>query len=655
MMDELLDQFLIEGRELVQRASEDLLALEREPTNSDRLDSLFRAIHTLKGSVGLFDFASMHVVLSAIEDLLGAVRDGRSALNKAVVDALLECMGDFDIWLDAVAASGGLPPDAATRASQMAAALSGTPSSGEEPREAAGATGQDWADALLASDPELSAKIAGRPVTAVHYVPTADCFFLGDDPIKLVRSIPDLIFLDIEPREPWSLDNFDPFACNLSIKLISGAPAEDIRRLFRFVADQIAIAEITPRPTEQRNAINPAAAAEMTSGRDSRILRVDAARIDALVDLVGEMIVAKNGLADLVARAGQVDVELARALYACQSHIERLVGEMHRAVIATRMTPFAESFRRFPRLVREIAGKLGKSVRFEIVGAETEADKSVVDGLFEPLLHILRNAVDHGIEDEQTRGAAGKPASGRITLSASQEGDRILITVRDDGAGIDPAAVRRAALARGLMNESALAAMDDEGILGLIFTAGFSTASTVSDISGRGVGMDAVRAAVEGFGGRVGVSSAPGAGSTVRLSLPRAVAISTVIVVRQGQEQFGVPIEIVEETARIPRGRIHPIRDGAAFVLRDRTIPLLRLEELLNLPATPQSSNDARVLILAMGDQRVGVEVDSFAERIDVLLRPMSGLLAGVPGVTGTTLLGDGQVMMVLNLPELVA
>ena len=386
----------------------------------------------------------------------------------------------------------------------------------------------------------------------------------------------------------------------------------------------------------------------------SRVLRVDADRLDAMADILGELIVAKNGLSHLAAQAGALDTRFARALTVNQTIIDRLVGDLHRELGNLRMVPLGRTLRRFPRLVRDIADKLGKQVSLEIKGDDVEADKAVVDGLFEPMLHVLRNAVDHGIEEASARHRAGKPLNGLIVVQAKREGDHVVITIADDGPGIDSSKVRAAATESGLRTAAAVDALDDASALDLIFAPGLSTAATVSDISGRGVGMDVVRTGIEALGGRVAISSLAGKGTTLRLTLPQAVIITTVMVATVGQERFGIPMDAIVETARFPIDRVTPIRSGAAFVLRNRTIPLLRLADLLDVSAPKSGDADVKVLIAEAGDQRVGIEVDDFAERIDVLLRPMTGLLASMPGILGTALLGDGAVLMVLDVPELV-
>jgi two-component system chemotaxis sensor kinase CheA len=649
-MSGLLEQFVIEGRELVQQATDDLLALERDPTDATRLDSAFRAVHTLKGSVGLFDLLPMGLALHAAEDLLEAVRSGGLGMDRGVVDALLGAIAATEAWIEAVAHAGALPGDAAERARLLEAALRAPLSAGRPPEKAAPPRRPDWLPALVLRQSAVvaAAQAAGRTVTALRYRPAPDCFFLGDDPLALVRAVPELAALEVAPREPWPEAGLDVFTCNLDILLLSTGGIEEVRRVFRFVADQVEVAELA-----QAAAIPEEKAAIGAADRASRSLRVDAARIDALLDLVGELVIAKNRLSHLVAEAGIADPRLARLLGDNQAAIERLTEAMHRAVTEVRMVPLSRTFGRFPRLVRETAARLGKAVRLEVDGGATEADKAVVDGLFEPLLHLLRNAVDHGIEDAAARAAAGKPAEGRVSLSARRVGDGLVIDVADDGGGIDAARLRRVAKARRLMPDAAVDALDDAAAAELVFLPGFSTAASVTSVSGRGVGMDAVRTAVEALGGRVALLGTPGRGSTVRIAVPQGPAATKLLILRVGEQRLGVPIEVIAETARIAAERILPLRDGEAFALRDRTVPLLKLARLLGVAAAPRGGS-AHVVITGAGEARVGLEVDGFLGRTDVLLRPLEGLLAGMPGMLGTALLGDGQVLMVLDLPGLV-
>lgn len=649
-MDELLEQFLIEAPELVQQAADDMLALEREPGDAARFDGAFRAFHTLKGSVALFDFAAMGRVLHAAEDLLVAARDGRHPVDRRLTDALLDCLSANERWIGIIARTGALPEDADAEAGRIVAGLRGMLA----PQDAAPAATSPaaWLPALLAHDAAAVADVRaqGLSLTALRFVPAADCFFLGDDPIALLRSLPGLVAVRLHLREAWTAAGIEPFTCNLVIEALSTAPAGTLRQALRFVKDLVELVEIPaaapPAPQPDRTKPGMEAAA--------RSLRVDAGRMDGLLDIAGELVVARNALAQATARAAARDPALRKALGAEEAELERVVRRMHRAVLNLRMTPLARCFRRFPRLVRDTAAQLGKTIDLDILGEAVEADKSLVDGLFEPLLHVLRNAIDHGVEPAPARLAAGKPPNGRIRLEARREGDRIMVLVADDGAGVDAARVRQAAKRRGILPDAAIDALDDDAAANLVFAPGFSTAGAVTEISGRGVGMDAVRIAVEGMGGRVTLTSRPGQGATVCFTLPRAIVVATVMTVRLGEELFGVPIDAALATTRIPLDHIQEVGHGEAFVWGGRVTPLLRLAALMGRPSPPRAGRHVQILVVASQGQPVGLEVDGFAERLDVLLRPLTGLLAGMPGLLGAAPLGDGQVLMVLNLPELI-
>jgi two-component system chemotaxis sensor kinase CheA len=660
-LDELLSQFLLEARELVQQAADDLLGLERHPDNRIRLDGAFRAVHTLKGSVGLFDWPPMGAALHAGEDLLSALRDGRASVDRASIDALMALIGQTESWIEAIATSGRLPQDAARTGALIAADLGALLS--EEPEEEHAMPDEAetaWAD-RLAADHLVSQEPSQRPdgaLLAIRYVPHPECFFAGDDPMALIRAVPGLVSLRISPREPWATGGaLDPFACNLVIEALSSATRSAIQPVFRFVPDQVRIHEIEPAagtPAElsgdaEGGRVRPAGAA-------SPSLRVDPERIDRLVDLVGELVVAKNTLSFLANQAiqGADTGTVAEDLAANQATIGRLVSTLHAAIMGVRMLPLHDVFRRLPRAVRDVAGRLGKDVDLIIRGETVEADKAVVEGLSEPLLHLIRNAVDHGLEAAQARREAGKPARGRIEVRAHREGDRIVIEVADDGRGIDPVAIRALARERGVAPADVLDRMSDVDAINLVFAPGFSTAGQVTDISGRGVGMDAVRVAVERLGGRVSLQSVSGRGTTVRLNLRVTAVMTKVMVVRVGADRFGLPMDSIVETARIPAERVMPIREGEAFVHRGRTVPLLRLAALLGLPEGADETRELTVVLVEVGGESVGIAVDGFGERMDVLLRPLTGLLAGVPGFAGTTLEGNGTVLLVLDLPELI-
>ncbi|MGB0129078.1 MAG: chemotaxis protein CheA, partial [Rhodocyclaceae bacterium] len=389
-----------------------------------------------------------------------------------------------------------------------------------------------------------------------------------------------------------------------------------------------------------------------------KAIKVEQAKIDRLMSLIGEMVVAKNSLPYLAARAEtHYGVrELAREIKNQYAVINRIAEELQDSIMQVRMLPVSFIFQRFPRLVRDTSRKLDKQVNLILEGEQTEADKTIVEALSDPLIHIVRNSLDHGIELPEVRRAAGKPELGQLTIRARQESDRVLIEVADDGKGIDAQIVRRKAYEKGLIDEAALERLSDQEAIDLVFAPGFSTVEIVSDLSGRGVGMDVVRSAMEKVNGTVTIASERGKGTCVRLSLPLSMAVTNVIVIESDGQIFGVPMDIVVETVRVPRSSVRTIKQRQADVLRGRIVPLLALNELLAVAAEqrPNDDDELATLVVRVHGENVGMVVDDFRETVDVILKPMEGILGGLSGYSGSALLGDGSVLMVLNPKELM-
>jgi two-component system chemotaxis sensor kinase CheA len=313
-------------------------------------------------------------------------------------------------------------------------------------------------------------------------------------------------------------------------------------------------------------------------------------------------------------------------------------------------------FQRFGRLVRDISKKLGKDVQLVVEGEETEADKNIIESLADPLIHIIRNSLDHGIEMPDVRRAAGKSPQGTIRVVARQESDRVIIEINDDGAGIDPQQIRNKAIERGLIPEDKASTLSDVDAVQLIFLPGFSTKDTISDLSGRGVGMDVVRNAVERINGHVELSSTFGRGTRLRLSLPLSMAVTNVMIIEAGDRRFGVPMDMIVETVRVHADDIHHFKQARTTVLRGRIVPLRALHDLLTLDNQPHINEDGEhaVLVVRLGGENVGLLVDHFHGASDIILKPLEGVLAGLTGFAGTALMGDGSVLMVLNPKELM-
>lgn len=738
---ELLDQFVTEARECLEAIGQRLLDVERDPTNAELLNDLFRSVHTLKGNCGLFEFKALELVVHAGEDTLDRVRRGELAYSGELADALLDAMDHTTQLVDTIESQGGLPGGVDARSKELAARLRALLVDGDAPATAAAAPAAiandappAWLDLL---PPEHA--LAGR--TALRYTPEAECFFKGEDPWRLVHTTPGLCHVVVNPVSPWpqgdELDAWDCYRCNLDFVLVSDAPREALDAHYRYVPEQVHLYRIAdvPEPAAlatqaqalwlqqttllsragltageaeaarraylsllaaspalasaesadtlaslpadasallawaKQHGPQPVAAANVTvidtrkpdevhAERGGRVLKVAQDKIDRLMDLIGEMVVAKNGLPYLAQRAEEQygQRELAREIKAQYSVVNRIAEDMQRAIMEVRMLPVGTIFQRFGRLVRDISRKLGKEVQLAIEGEDTEADKNVIEALADPLIHVLRNSLDHGIELPATRVAAGKPAHGTIRIRASQEADRVVIEIADDGAGVNAARVRAKAIERGIVAADRAAALSDDEAVQLVFLPGFSTADKVSDLSGRGVGMDVVRTAVERVNGQVTLASRAGQGTTVRLSLPLSMAVSNVMAIEAGGQRFGVPMDLIVETVRVHRDDIHHFKQARTAVLRGRVVPLRGLNELLALDAAEQANAEGElaVLVIRLNGENVGLVVDQFHGATDIILKPLEGVLAGLTGFAGSALMGDGSVLMVLNPKELL-
>jgi two-component system chemotaxis sensor kinase CheA len=722
-MNDFLRQFLIESRELVIEATEGLLLLEKSPRDPERLDTVFRAFHTLKGGAGIVEFPVMEQALHSVESLLTEARAGKRTLNPALVGECLTSLDQVSQWLDILEHTGELPvslngPANAGLVSPDVAAASHDTSAAPAAHAA-----QDWAAQLLGRNPSAT----GAVTTAFRFTPDHDCFYQGEDPIALTTSLPQLLALEIQPESPWpAADKFNPYVCNIILTGLAGISAGEVSAHLRSLTGEcevravgtaeapaaISMPEIVRKVLQEQLRVlqvkeAPGAAARIASagrtaanamrfcGMDAhaesleravqqssaqlqeaiaqllgmpsvalaraatprketsvRTLRINAEQIDALVRLTGELTIAKNAVGH-TAKLAQANSDSTAGLLKDQhSVLNRLVAQLQNTVIGMRVLPLRSVFQRFPRVLREMSANLGKPIELKVEGEDTEADKTIVEMLFEPLLHIVRNAIDHGVEDADQRRARGKPAVASILLRATRDGDQVLIEVTDDGAGIDVQRVRQVALDRGMASAEDLDAMADSDVIDLVFAPGFSTAAHVTEISGRGVGLDAVRAAVERVGGRVSIASRSGAGTTVSFSLPFSVMMTQVMTVEAGGQVFGIPLDAVVETVSVTKEAFSSVGEARVIVHRNRTIPIVELEGVLNASAekSRRAETDATVILASIAGELVGLQVDHPGERMEIILKPLDGLLSGTPGIAGTTVLGDGRVLLVLDI-----
>lgn len=387
-----------------------------------------------------------------------------------------------------------------------------------------------------------------------------------------------------------------------------------------------------------------------------QVLKVDQQRIDLLMDLVGELVVAKNSLPYLAKKAeDEFNVRaLAKEIKSQYAVINRLAEAMQSTMMQIRMVPVSTIFQRFPRLIRDLSRKLNKDIQLVLEGEQSEADKNVVENLADPLIHLVRNSLDHGFETADERQATGKPSQGTLSLRAIPKDDQVIIEVSDDGRGMDPQKLKYNAYNKGIIDEAKLESMTDQEALYLIFAPGFSTAEQVSDLSGRGVGMDVVNGLIQQAGGRVTIQSELGKGTTIRLFLPLTMAVSRVMMVEVQEQCFGISMENIVETVKVPHSRLKRIKQGEAIILRDKVIPVISLHDLLGLPYV-EPPEECPLLIMNLNGEDVALKVDQFHEGIDIVQKPLAGLMAQYNYYAGSALLGDGRVLLILNIKELLS
>jgi two-component system, chemotaxis family, sensor kinase CheA len=625
-MNEFLEQFLVEARELVEQGATDLLALERAPSDRESLDSAFRAFHTLKGGAGIIDFAAMARAVHAAEEVLSAVRTGERPVTPTLISDCLSCLDHVTEWLDTIEENGEIPEHAEGVADRIAARFS---------------TGASTEAAVQAIEGESGYSPSSMP--SPHAILKAQLSLVRRDGAgargaaasagRVVVNV--LRHLGRISEAEESAHSFSEGVERLDWESLAGA----IER---------AASQIAEAPTDESTA--PISKPRSTS----RTFRIDIERVNALVNLAGELTVSMNAVGHIARLALESRNALAAEVNREHERLDRLISALQLAVLELRVLPLNGLFQRFSRPVREMSASFAKPVRLTIEGEDTEADKAIIEMLFEPLLHVVRNALDHGIEPEAERATARKPAVATLCLRGRREGEHVLVEVEDDGRGMDTARIRNAAIERGIASKEDAAALSEDEVLDLIFVPGFSTAAEVSDVSGRGVGMDAVRTSVERLGGRVQVETRPGAGSTVRFILPFSVMMMRVISVESGGQKFGIPLDAVVETLHVPRDQIHAVGLAQAFILRNRTVPLIDLSQTLGLSLSPAKSV-ATVIVVALGDgQLAGLEIDRLGERINVMLKPREGLLSDLPALSGTTMSGDGSVLIILDVREML-
>ena len=593
--DDIANDFLVESSEIAAGLGEELLALERGASDPDRINAVFRGFHTIKGGAGFLELSPIVDLCHLAEDLVGQLRDGKRSLDAATVDHALEAADELQRMLARFGAGEALEP----APDALLDALRAPPC--------------DAADASLSATPDADALEAEFEQAACAFEQAAS---------------------DFEPApgtngDEISDDEFEDLLDSLH-SAGSAAPGE-----------VQGPASVPPPGAPRRDTTQPTATVPAQTS-----VRVDTGRLDTIMNLVGELVLARNRIKSLRDRLG--DDELDRA---CGS-LDQVTSRLQDAVMRTRMQPVAKVFSRFPRLARDVARKLGKSVRVELRGEDTDLDKNLVEELADPLIHLVRNAIDHGIESPEQRAAAGKPDEGLIRLSACQEGDQILIAIEDDGGGIEAEALRRRAIEKALITAQEAARLDEAGCHELMFLPGFSTREAVSEVSGRGVGMDVVRSAIARLGGQVSVQSRPGQGSCFRIRVPLTLAILPALMVEVDGRRHALALACVTEVLAMSQVPVTRIDGETVLDLREEAVPVIDLRDWFGGNTDAPA---AHLVVVQVAGRRYALAVNSVCGREEVVVKPLGRLLQGLSGIAGATITGSGAIALILDLPGLLA
>jgi two-component system chemotaxis sensor kinase CheA len=653
-MSQFLQTFFEESFEGLETMEAGLLNLDVGTADPEAINAIFRAAHSIKGGSGTFGLQAVAGFTHVMETLLDEMRDGRRGVSQELVDALL---ASVDCLRDMLAASrDGADVDAGRIAAQQTALerLLDTASAGAaQPVQSEQSTSGSW-------------RIRFRPLPTLMR--------LGNDPLRLLRELRSLgdvaTIVDVSDVPP--LAELDPEICHMQWELaIAGdANREKIAEIFEWVEDECELAIEPLAPQAQAEPPAPSAEPERRKGGDRRSgerrtgadrrtqgasgeatsIRVGIDKIDALVNLVGELVITQSMLSQF---GEECDLSRMDQLRDGLAQLERNTRELQEGVMRIRMLPISFAFQRYPRMVHDLAGKLGKKVSLKISGEQTELDKTVMEKIGDPLNHLVRNAIDHGLESPEIRRAGGKPETGEVHLNAYHQGGNIVIEISDDGAGINKERVLAKARERGLVGADAPAT--DEAIFDLLFEPGFSTADAVSDVSGRGVGMDVVRRNINALGGRIEVRSEEGRGATFAIRLPLTLAILDGQLVKVGGEIYVMPLVSIIESLQVnPQQVKGMVGQAELYRLRDEYIPILRLYRLFNLE--PENTDLTKgLLVVVEGDgQRVGLFVDDLLGQQQVVIKSLETNFRRVDGVSGATILGDGTVALILDVAGLV-
>jgi len=687
---EILEDFLVEAGEILEQLSEQLVDLEQRPDDRDLLNAIFRGFHTVKGGAGFLQLDAMVECCHKAENLFDQLRNGELTVTSELMDVVLQALDAVNSMFESVrnavepehaspellqrlsdiceGRAATAPPPAPTRAAAPAPAPA--PAAPVEPLPANPNTPNDDFESLLGDLAGAAGASSSVPATK----PETDSDLITEDEFEAL-----LDELHGPGGAPGSEDKADP-APVPAAKSAAGsdlitddefedlldqlqsegrgafaAPGVDAPIQHRHVAPApAAAAQAAPQDSVGPvSAPAPAAASARAGGNQKPApetnVRVDTRLLDKIMNMVGELVLVRNRLVRL--GVTHEDEDMGKAL----GTLDMVTADLQSSVMKTRMQPVKKVFGRFPRLIRDLSRNLKKEVALELRGEETDLDKNLVEALADPLIHLVRNAVDHGIEPPEVRAKAGKPREGHVLLSAEQEGDHILLIIQDDGAGMDPEKLRDLAVKRGMLDVEAARRLSDQECFNLIFQAGFSTKTEVSDVSGRGVGMDVVKTKITQLNGTLSIDSVIGQGTRIAIQVPLTLAIMpTLMVILEGQA-FALPLVNVNEIFNLDLTKTNIVDGQQAIIVREQALPLFHLKRwLVNGEEYAPLPEQGHVVIVTVGTTRVGFVVDQLVGQEEVVIKPLGTILHGTPGLSGATITGDGRIALIIDIPNLL-
>ncbi|HIP46341.1 MAG TPA: hybrid sensor histidine kinase/response regulator [Campylobacterales bacterium] len=633
-LQEILEDFLVEAFELIEQMDQDLVELENNPEDLELLNSIFRVAHTVKGSSSFLNFDILTELTHHMEDVLNKARRDELKITAGVMDVILESVDMMKALLEGIQASS-VDTECGIEISAIVAKLDAV-SKGEE--------------------------VAAIPVTEVSQ-PIAEV----EEEAPIVEEV---VELDINYEE-MSDDDVEAEIQRLIAEKFDAKEAKKAAKAQESVVEPTPApaqeeASTTPQPVAEAPTPTPAPIAKKEAPKQESVkkqamapeqtIRVEVKRLDHLMNLIGELVLSKNRLLKIYD-----DVEeryegekFLEELNQVVSAVSLVTTDLQIAVMKTRMLPVSKVFNRFPRLVRDLSRDLNKDIDLVMSGEETELDKSIVEEIGDPLVHMIRNSCDHGVEDPATRVAAGKPEKGTVNLKAYNEGNQIVIEIKDDGAGMDPGFLKMKALEKNVITDREADNMSDKEAFGLIFRPGFSTASKVTGVSGRGVGMDVVKTNIEKLNGLIDIDSEIGKGSTFKLKIPLTLAIMQALLVSTQEEFFAIPLSSVLETVRVSMDEIYTIEGKNVLKLRDEVLSLVRLSDMFGVDEVFDNGEHAYVVVIGLAESKLGIVVDGLVGQEEIVIKSMGDYLKGIEGIAGATIRGDGGVTLITDVAAMM-